>query len=519
MPLLWVVPLSLYLLTFVIVFSRRRILPHAYVVAIQPLFIIALAAIMVLPGKTLIPIFGPTKVIVPMVALHLGTFFVCALVCHGELARRRPAASHLTAFYLWMAAGGMLGGLSVGLIAPNVFNWVAEYPVLIVLAVLCRPGLGFPGLGWPGRRKPDGARSGGSETRPYRTRLKQAIVLGAVALAAGAFVAFRFRVLVFDETMYGWAVAAALAAAVLFWLFWRNPLPFAAMVAFVLFIEHPTPDAVGTRTVRSFFGVHKIFESQNGRFRLLEHGTTLHGGQRIRDDRGQPLIGRPQPIMYYNQFSGMVRVIDVAHLHRSPIRYAVIGLGTGTLACLAKPGDTVHYYEIDAAVVRIASDPNNFSFLSECGPVSITLGDARLTFAEAADESYDAIIVDAFNGDAIPTHLLTREAMAIYRKKLAPHGIVALHVSNKYLELISVAAGIAADNGMVARLSTGGGIAADTANQIIPSTVVAAARADADFGPLAFSPYWRLLRKDPRQRVWTDDYSNVLGAIVRKLEQ
>jgi protein-L-isoaspartate O-methyltransferase len=277
------------------------------------------------------------------------------------------------------------------------------------------------------------------------------------------------------------------------------------------------------RTVRSFFGVHRIWESSDGRFRLLAHGTTLHGAQRIRDDRGEPLIGRPDPITYYHQFSGMARVIDVAHTHASPIRYAVIGLGTGSLACYARPGDSVHYYEIDPAIVRIAANPSNFNFISECGPVSLALGDARLTLADAEDESYDAIIVDAFNSDAIPTHLLTREAMAIYRKKLAPHGIVAVHVSNRYLELAPVVAGIASANGMVARLNTGGGAIArvDSAgpDYIIAPTVVAAARADGDFGPLARSPYWRLLKNDPRQRIWTDDYSNVIGALVRKLEQ
>jgi hypothetical protein len=354
----------------------------------------------------------------------------------------------------------------------------------------------------------------------WGTRSKQAIGLGAVALAAGAFVALYFRALVFDEAMYAWAVAAALAAAVLFWLlFWRNPLPFAAMVAFVLFIEHPT-DNIATRTVRSFFGVHKIYESPDGRFRLLAHGTIIHGGQRIRDDRGQPLIGRPEPITYYTELSGMAQVLDAARTQTSPIRYAVIGLGAGSLACRAKPGDSVHYYEIDPATVRIASDPANFNFLSECGPVSITLGDARLTLAEAQDESYDAIIVDAFNGDAIPSHLLTREAMAIYRKKLAPHGIVALHVTNKYLELVTVAAGIAAENRMVARVSSGRALLMSSGanSYTAASTVVAAARTDADFGPLARSPFWRLLRSDLRQRVWTDDYSNVLGAIVRKLE-
>jgi hypothetical protein len=529
-PLLWVVPLSLYLLSFVIVFSRRPVLPHRFVVAIQPLFVVALAATMVLPAETLAAIFGSTKAIVPLVALHLGTFFVCVLVCHGELARRRPPAAQLTAFYLWMAAGGMLGGLSAGLLAPTVFNWVAEYPILIVLAVLCRPG-----LAWPRRRSPDAAPTevsargapryskrefpGFDWLSPlYKNRLKQAIVVGVLVLAAGALVALNLRVLIFDETMYHWAIAAALAVAV---LFWRNPLPFAVMVAFVLFVDNPTNDPAGAKRVRSFFGVHKVWETPDGRFRLLAHGTTLHGAQRIRDDRGQPLVGRPDPITYYHQFSGMARVIDLAHVHASPIRYAVIGLGTGSLACYARPGDSVRYYEIDPTIVRIASDPGNFSFLSECGPVSITLGDARLTLADAPDESYDAIVVDAFNSDAIPIHLLTREAMAIYRRKLAAHGIVAVHVSNRYLDLVPVVAGIAAANGMVARLSTGGGMRLDRSGYeyMVAPMVVAIARTEEDFGPLVRSPYWQLLKRDPRQRVWTDDYSNVLGAIVRKLAQ
>ena len=317
-----------------------------------------------------------------------------------------------------------------------------------------------------------------------------------------------------DVRLFVVIVGALLVGSV---LFWHDPLPLAAIVAFVLLFDHEISQTAGVRTVRSFFAVSKIWESPNGRYRLLTHGTTLHGGQLIRNENGKPVTGRPVPTAYYFDGSGMTQVIDAAHDRSTPIRYAVIGLGTGSLACRAEPGDTVDFYEIDPTVMRIATNSENFSFLSECGPVSITLGDARLTLAEAPDESYDTIIVDAFASDAIPIHLITREAMAIYRRKLAPRGIVAIHVSNRNLELASVVAGIAAANDMVSRVNNARDVRQDDANYIFPSTVVAAARADEDFGPLAQSGDWEA-EPHPIQRVWTDDYSNVVGAILRRLE-
>ena len=484
-PLLWVVPLALYLLTFVIVFSTRPIIPHWLVVAVQPVFVLALIAVI---------IYDPIKTIVWLIALHVGVFFVCALLCHGELARRRPAPRYLTAFYMWMSAGGMIGGIAAGLVSPYVFTWVAEYPILIALAMLCRPGLALP-----------------------KSRIEQVIFFGALAVAALALILFQMLEIDVDTDVFKWVVVPALLIATV--LFWRDPLPFAAIVAFVLLAGHFILESSGVLTARSFFGVHKITESADGRFRLLSHGTTLHGGQRIRDADGNPVSGRPAPLMYYYDGSGLAQILDAAHARRGPIRYAVIGLGAGSLACRAQPGDTVHYYEIDPTIIRISSDPANFSFLTECKPEQIKLGDARLTLAEAPDASYDVIIVDAFSSDAIPIHLLTREAMAIYLKKLAPNGIVGIHVSNRHLELASVVAGIAAANGMVSRVNESTDVAENDAEYIFLGTVVAAARKDEDFGPIAGSEHWELQRPDPTQWVWTDDYSNIIGAIIRKLRE
>ena len=183
-----------------------------------------------------------------------------------------------------------------------------------------------------------------------------------------------------------------------------------------------------------------------------------------------------------------------------PIRYAVVGLGAGSLACRAEPDDIVHYYEIDPAIIRIARDPDLFSFLSECRPdAPIILGDARLTLADAPDGTYDLIVVDAFSSDAIPIHLLTREAMAIYLRKLSPHGMVVLHVSNRHLELASVVVGIAAANGLITRVNDSASMSPDEAAHPYKfiGTVAAVAHSEEDFGPLAQSQEWELRSTRP----------------------
>ncbi len=485
-PLLWVLPLALYLLTFVIVFQRRPLIPRALAVGLQPLFILALVAVL---------IFDPIKTIVGIIALHCAVFFVNALVCHGELARRRPAARHLTIFYLWMAAGGTIGGIAAGLIAPYVFSWVAEYPILIALAALCRPGLALPSH-----------------------RQGRYLIAAALAVTVLLMIAFYRYHPDFEETRFNWMVGSFLAVAV---LFWRAPLPFAASVAVALFINHTYVDENGTVSVRSFFGVHKVADSEDGRFRILSHGTTLHGAERIRDANGNPVSGRPDILMYYYDGSAMAQVMEALRARTAgPIRYAVVGLGAGTLACRAKPADTVHYYEIDPAIIRIARDSGLFHFLSACRPdVPIMLGDARLTLADAPDGSYDIIYVDAFTSDAIPIHLLTREAMAVYLRKLTPHGIAVIHVSNRFLELASVVTGIAAANGAVTRVNDGSDFTENVNEYLFVGTVAAVARTDQDFGALARSQYWPLQTPDPSQRVWSDDYSNVVGAIIRQLRE
>jgi hypothetical protein len=485
-PLLWVIPLALYLLSFIIVFARRPIIPHGMIVAVQPLFIIALAAVMV---------FDPIKTIVWVVCVHLAVFFVCALMCHGEIARTRPPPQYLTTFYLWISAGGAIGGLTTGLIAPHVFNWVAEYPILIALAALCRPGVMLP-----------------------REPLWRYLVLAALGASAVFLLICTFYPSVFDAATFNRAAVVLLLACV---PFWRAPIPFAAIIASVFLANHTLFEQPETVSVRSFFGVAKVVESPDGQLRILQHGSTMHGAQRIRAADGAPVTGRPEQLLYYWDGSGIAQAFDAVRAQkRGPIRYAVIGLGTGSLACRAEPQDAVDYYEIDPAIVRIARDPALFSFLAECRPdVPIILGDARLTLAQASDAAYDLIIVDAFSSDAIPIHLLTREAMAIYQAKLKPHGLIVMHVSNRHLELASVVADIAAANGLVTLVSDSPDSGELSEPYKFGSTVAVVAREREDFGPLARSSDWEVTAPDPKQWVWTDDYSNVFGSLWRKFNE
>jgi SAM-dependent methyltransferase len=485
-PLLWVLPLALYLLTFVIVFQARPIIPHHLVVDVQPIFILGLVVLFIIV---------PIKSIVGLIALHLTVFFVCALMCHGELARRRPAPRYLTAFYMWISAGGMIGGISAALIAPHVFNWVAEYPILIVLAVLCRPGLALPARG----------------TGQYPLFAG----LGVAALLMISSAAFDLNA---DEGMFNLFVGVLLGLTV---LFWRAPLPFAAIIAFILVATHYFNAEPSNLLVRNFFGVLNVMETTDGRFRVLWHGTTAQGAQRIRDDNDRPVKGRPEMTSEFFAGAGIDQTFKAVQARAAgPINYAVVGLGTGALACAARPGDTLTYYEIDPDIVRIARDPKLFRFVSDCAPnTPIVLGDARINLADAADGTYDLIFVDAFLGAAIPIHLLTREAMALYLRKLKPDGIVAMHVSNLNLELASVVAGIAEENGAITRVYDGGDVEEDASQQHWVPRVAAVARREEDFGRLAKSEYWPIRERDPNQRVWTDDYSNIVGSMLRRLRE
>ena len=493
-PMLWAIPLSLYLLTWVLVFQRQPLIPHRIALLLQPFAIAGIVALVV---------FAIRLGLFLNIAGHLLAFFFIALACHGELARTRPQARHLTTFYLALAFGGMVGGLFSGLVAPYVFSSVAEYPILAVLAVLCRPF------------------SQHSSRTPLPPPLGEVVNnwFWPVTVAIGIFLIYLsydgFR---FDDTDPHLTIIVLVLAAASIALM-RDPpkSAFAVALAFATVWLFPV-DGTDIQTLRSFFGVHKIYESDDGRFRILKHGSTIHGAEMIETESGEPVAGRPQPITYYHSKSAMSRVIEAVRVRKAgPLRVGVIGLGSGSLACHIAPNETWRFFEIDPTIVAIARDPDHFSFLSSCAPtVPIVLGDARLTFAQEPDHVYDLIIVDAYSSDAIPVHLATAEAMAIYKSKLAPQGVVMMHISNRHLELRSVVEGIAAANGLKTWIWSRDREETDDANYIFSSDVAISAENVSDLGTLGRDQFWVLTPPNPAVRTWTDDYSNIAGAVWRK---
>jgi hypothetical protein len=483
-PFLWVVPLAIYLLTFVAVFRERPWVAHANVVRFVP-FAVAPLAVSLIGGEK---VFWLTTI-----ALNLVVFALLTLMCHGELYARRPSPRRLTEFYLCTSFGGVIGGAFAGLLAPQIFNGNYEYPILIALALLCMPGL-FTG----------GARKALTEAVPW-----------LVASAALALVWYVTRIqpsATLELPFQG--LLALLAAAMLFQR--KRPMRFFGLVILSFAVTALwRPGIAPIETARSFFGVHKVAEVADGRARVLYHGTTIHGAQRLRNDDGTPVSGPLLPQTYYYPGGPFAEAIGAARAARGSLDHvAVVGLGTGTLACHRKGSEHWTFFEIDPEVIRIARDPHRFEFLSRCAPETpVIAGDARLTL-DASTDRYDLIVLDAFSSDTIPVHLLTREAVAGYLSKLSPHGVILLHISNRHLDLAPVVANVAQSLGLAAFArednSAGDLLTTLKAN----ARLVVLARDAADAGSVAGN--WTPLQPDRSSALWTDDYSNILGVMLRK---
>jgi hypothetical protein len=275
------------------------------------------------------------------------------------------------------------------------------------------------------------------------------------------------------------------------------------------------PGIAPIETARSFFGVHRVADVADGKARFLYHGTTTHGAQRLRNDDGTPVSGPPAPLTYYYRGGPMGEAIAAARTARGGFDHvAVVGLGTGSLACHRKQGEHWTFFEIDPEVIRIARDPHLFTFMSSCAPdAPVVTGDARLTL-EASSGRYDLIVLDAFSSDTIPVHLLTREAVAGYRARLSPHGVIVMHISNRHLDLAPVVANVAESQGLVAFLREDHGAGDLMTTFKSNARIVVLARDAAETGSVAKD--WTPLLPDRASALWTDDYSNILGAMLRR---
>jgi hypothetical protein len=480
-PLLWVVPLALYLLSFVIVFARRRVVPHSWMVMLQIPTLVLLAATMS----------SSHNLLWIELLILLEAFFVAAMVCHGELAARRPAARHLTEFYLWMSVGGVLGGLFNAVLAPVLFDSVLEYPLMVVLVVLLRP--------W---------RAGGG-LRQYALDL---ILPGLVALLIWLSIGL-------SNGGYGVALSMAvfaIAVVATLLLPWRgSPLRFALglgvlMVMAPLALKQQGIVGPGTfnaiHSERSYFGINRVTTTEVPiRAHILVHGTTVHGAQRLDDS------ARKTPQTYYHPNGPLGQVFQAFPFWRFG-RVGVVGLGTGAAACYARQGQDWTFYEIDPVVERIARDERYFTFLADCAPkAKVVIGDARLSLAAAPDASFDLLILDAFSSDAIPVHLLTTEAFALYRQKLSPGGVIMAHISNRYLDLERVLGRITLATGFFGVVQYHD---ADTSKVMLryPSIWVIMAQRPDDIIELAPDSRWEPMR-GANAPLWADDYVNILAAL------
>jgi hypothetical protein len=517
-PLLWVLPLSLYLFTFVLVFRERLLVPRGVMLFVH---LVSVAAALLVMSQTRHEswfVTAPTGVVV---------FFTSAMVAHRTLYEARPAARYLTQFYLWMSLGGALGGLSAALIAPKIFSEVFEYPLLLALSMACRPGVFSSAAvrrlwgsmrGYLGRRAPAAGPDGAALSEDDKREMLVLWLIVAGGILVIYWVPWAITRLNIDMAEWGSTLAVVALLLVVLLVEMRRPLRqlTAALVIFSALVWLPSAVKRG-EAQRSYFGVYRVQTSPDSDYHTLVHGTTLHGAQRVRDDKGNR-VDDPVPATYYYDQSPMALTIGRVRerLGEAKGRYGVTGLGAGSLACYAKPGEAWRFFEIDPVIVGIASNPRYFTFLKHCQPTpDIVLGDARLTMAREADASFDLIIVDAFSSDAVPVHLMTAEALRLYLDKVKDDGIVLLHISNRYLDLDSVLGATVkllpgVQGFIVSDDSADGSYAQST------STVALFAKSAEALEPFATMEERSQLDAGGL-KPWTDDYSDILGPFLSKL--
>jgi len=478
-PFLWVLPLALFLLTFVLAFRTKPFLSLPILSKAVPLLsAVALTSIFVDLG---LPVWVP-------LVIHVGFFFLAALYCHTILYGLRPPASRLTGFYLAMSFGGVLGGIFTSLAAQAAFNWVAEYPLLIVALLLVRP-------------------QGCIDPASFLWAGLGLAAVGGLFLVQWAILSIESA----TNTAIGLFIMAVVAVVIAQFR-WRSAYFFCAGALLPLvFICHEAKPSIFRG--RSFFGVVQVTQSDDGQFHRLSHGTTTHGAEKFRQADGAAVTGMPVPLTYYHAKGGIAGTIRLSQ-EADGRHFGIVGLGTGSVACYARPDESWKMFEIDQVIVDVARDPNLFRFMSSCGPnMPIILGDARLTLAAEADGSFDYLLIDAFSSDAIPTHLITREAIALFRSKLRPGGLLVFHISNRYLELPSVMAAIANDLGVDIRV---GAFPVDPALPLSSASVLAVMTDNPDIlAKMDTDPHWKVPEAGSTA-AWTDDYSNIIAALLRQ---
>ena len=501
-PLIWVIPLTLYLLTFVFAFSSRQIFSAYWMGRIASL-LITVIMVTVVTGAN-----HPPIVIIPM---HLLMFFAVAMFCHQRLANDRPPAEHLTDFYLWLSVGGVLGGLFNALLAPSLFVTIIEYPMVMVLASYLRETR--------------------EEDKPF-SQAEALKLLGFGALIFGLVFVLIKLTAGLDESSLGQMslplhisqirtliVFGLPAAFVMHQMERRRFFTLGLAAILMLSLWHDPHENTTLAHDRNFYGTVSSAEEtlDGGQVVKMFHGNTIHGWQWTDEAR------RGIPLTYYGKSSGVGKMIAARHAaSEEPLRVGAIGLGAGTMAAALEPGDWMRYYEINPQVVDHAR--KYFTYLDDAESRGVKmetrLGDARLVleaeFRESGSHEYDLLIVDAFSSDSIPAHLITHECFQTYMSHVKPDGVIAVHITNRYLNLEPVLAAMAEANDLVAYgynfydPTTSSAFNEETGETT--SSWVLLTRDDAAIAALKSEKDMKALVAEPGHRLWTDDYSNVMGA-------
>ncbi len=478
-PFLWVAPLALYLLTFILAFASKPPISVPTARLGQALMVCLCLYFLLFRGS------GITLQLVG----HLAGFFIIALLCHMTLAQKRPAPEHLTLYYLCISLGGVIGGSFNAFLAPLIFPTVVEYPLVLALTGLAQP---WNGLRLKGRD----------------------LILTAAGIAAAAIL-FTLAHLFGSDANIGVIIKCMVAVALVCVVLLRNRgvAMTAVLLAVAFAIQFVGQAGSILHIERSFFGVSKVVELDDpvaGHVREMVHGTTLHGAQSLMP--GQEC----RSLTYYSPESILGETMSQIQTRNPSVNAAIVGLGAGAMAAYVRPTDHLTYYEIDPVVVKLASDPRYFTYLSRCAkaPVNIVTGDARLTLAPLPQGKLDLLMVDAFSSNAVPAHLLTVEAVRMYLSKLDATGVIAFHLSNRHLELTAP---------VIAAVREAGGVSLEQ-TRLFPvrddvlnssSVVVLAARTPAALAAFRADKRWET-GDSGKVPAWTDDYMNLIGALLRK---
>ncbi|MBC6444769.1 MAG: fused MFS/spermidine synthase [Alphaproteobacteria bacterium GM202ARS2] len=501
-PLLWVVPLILYLLTFIICFAKKPILSETVIHHLHA-GVITVYALLAFVGQT------RANVLFSFL-LVMAVLLTSALLCHQKLVAARPHTRHLGQFYVWLAVGGALGGVFNVLIAPLLFDSVVEYPLMIIAACLLRPQRLFI---WHNKSAPN------QDELLWRAKIFDYIVPTAFLLLAFWLISsetlLKGLVSTFADTVWLSILAVAVFSFVIL-LSAHRPIRFTLIVA--TFITSPLIFDAYNRTVlyeeRNFFGVYRVIETQRSKttaVHTLKHGTTVHGSQ------WRDLIRRTQPTTYYHKNSPVGEVFRSLRFRNKPLNVAAIGLGAGTVACYRQGADTFTFFELDPYVAEIARDLNAFTYLDDCAPnARIVIGDARINISKEKNKQYDFLFVDAFSSDAIPVHLMTTEAIDEYFKKMKDDGIIMFHTSNRFVELALPLATYAWQRRYVYKKKKYSPSIEDRKQYqaLGGSYIIIAKTILALDDRLIDAPGWERIQAPPYVRPWTDDYANVLGALL-----